>query len=65
MKEIKYIILNDSDFLTRYGSGSAVKKVMAPTVPVPQHWDMSIRVHLTGIVQTDKNFLEVVQYRNR
>jgi hypothetical protein len=44
---------SDSDFLTSYGSGSASQKVTVPTVPVPQHWNMPIRVN--GTIHTDKN----------
>ncbi len=44
------VINNDSvsDFLTNYGSGSARKKVMIPTVPpVPQHWYLQCEGDLT------------------
>jgi hypothetical protein len=35
---INYGSSSGSDFLARYGSGSASKKVTVPTVPVPQRW---------------------------
>jgi hypothetical protein len=37
-----------SDFLTSYGFGSTSQKVTVPTVPVPQHCFLPIRIPYPG-----------------
>ncbi len=49
-----------SDFLARYGSGSASQKVTVPTVPVSQRW-MYHRVQYTGtsVSHPDPDWIQI------